>query len=630
MRLFAMTCLAASCLLTGCAFNSPGTPAASPGVAFSGTVHGGQQPIAGARIYLLAPSAAGYGSASTSLLTAGIAGTDSIGGYVLSDANGNFSVTGDYTCTPATQAYLYATGGNPGAGTNAAVGLMTVLGTCPIAGTFALADPLVTINEVSTVAAAYAMAGYATDATHVASSGSTAALQGLRNAFAAAANLTGLRYGNAYTTTPNGNGTVPQAEINTLANIIAACINSTGTQAACTTLLTAAPNTAGTKPTETATAAINIAHRPAVNVATLYNLQPASGAPFMPTLTAAPNDFSLGIVWNISSSGAAFDSSNNLWTLANGILEYSNAGALLSPAAGYPTSGGVPAFGPVLDPTNNIWFTTFSSSPGIINSSITKISNGGNLLSPVGGYIGGGLNQPQALAIDGNGYVWAGNLAQATVSRFTSTGSPVSGSPYPDSIGSVVSLAVDNLNDLWVASANTNNSLYSLSLFNSSGVYVRSSPSSGSAEQSNLSIDASNNIWGTRYSNGSTNLIFKYSYYAVAPTGFPITGNTAVQQCLQTQIDGDGNLWCASDDDSIAEISPTGGAISPTNGYVVPNAFGPEYIAIDGAGNVWTTGNYYSDGTNFYGLTVELIGAAAPVVTPLSLAIQQGKLGSRP
>jgi hypothetical protein len=64
--------------------------------------------------------------------------------YVPTDANGNFSITGDYLCTPDSQVYLYASGGNPGMapGTNnTAIGLIAVLGDCPSTGTFAAVIP---------------------------------------------------------------------------------------------------------------------------------------------------------------------------------------------------------------------------------------------------------------------------------------------------------------------------------------------------------------------------------------------------------------------------------------------------------------------------------------------------------
>ena len=80
-------------------------------------------------------------------------------------------------------------------------------------------------------------------------------------------NLASISDGSALATTPGGNGTVPQAEINTLANILASCINSTGTitgpanPSACYTLFSNAMSngTSGNLPTDTATAAINIA-----------------------------------------------------------------------------------------------------------------------------------------------------------------------------------------------------------------------------------------------------------------------------------------------------------------------------------------------------------------------------------
>ena len=93
------------------------------------------------------------------------------------------------------------------------------------------------VNEVSTVATAYAIAGFATDALHVASSGTALAQTGIANAFANATNMETLQTGVALATTPVGGGTVPQAEINTLADILAACVNTTApSSSACSNL----------------------------------------------------------------------------------------------------------------------------------------------------------------------------------------------------------------------------------------------------------------------------------------------------------------------------------------------------------------------------------------------------------
>ena len=101
--------------LSGCGMSSAGKTGTTgvtvtPALHLSGNVHGGQQPVSGSTIQIYAVGTGGLRSAATPLIAQ----------TVVSDANGNFNVTGDYTCpTPAGQnVYLTATGGNPGAGVN--------------------------------------------------------------------------------------------------------------------------------------------------------------------------------------------------------------------------------------------------------------------------------------------------------------------------------------------------------------------------------------------------------------------------------------------------------------------------------------------------------------------------------
>jgi len=146
-------------LLTGCSLTPTAAPAPEAGLPIVGIVHGGQQPIVGAQVYLFAANTTGYGgpgiAASTSnasssqLLRSGTNTSQSTSGatngdyYVLTDANGQFTISGDYACTPGTQLYIYALGGNPGSGVNSAAGLLAILGNCPSAGNFASAIPFV-------------------------------------------------------------------------------------------------------------------------------------------------------------------------------------------------------------------------------------------------------------------------------------------------------------------------------------------------------------------------------------------------------------------------------------------------------------------------------------------------------
>jgi hypothetical protein len=62
---FALVCT----MLSGCTVKTTAPPVASPGVAITGVVHGGQNPVSGSHVYVYSTSTASYGGASQSLLT---------------------------------------------------------------------------------------------------------------------------------------------------------------------------------------------------------------------------------------------------------------------------------------------------------------------------------------------------------------------------------------------------------------------------------------------------------------------------------------------------------------------------------------------------------------------------------
>ena len=419
-------------LLTGCALNPTATPVASQALAIHGNVHGGQQPIVGAHVYLFAANTSGYagpgiaastGNASISLLSAISTGlSDSIGAYVTTANDGSFTITGDYSCTPNTQVYLYALGGNPGGiGVNASAGLLAALGNCPASGNFVTATPFIWINEVSTIAAAYAMSGFATDATHVSSSGTPLAQQGIANAFANAANLASISTGVALTTTPAGNGTVPQTEINTLANILASCINSAGTitgptnPTPCYTLFNKAESSGstGTAPTDTATAAINIAHNPGSNITALYGI-PAPTIAFAPALTSQPNDFTIGL----KITGAGIDVPENL----------------------------------AVDGSGNIWVVNNINSISELAPSSAPISPSTGGFYGIGGYTG--IEEPYDIAIDTSGIVWISNPNNSYITAVNSSGAQITHSPFSTGSGSRPTyVAIDPSGNIWATNA---------------------------------------------------------------------------------------------------------------------------------------------------------------------------------
>src|SRR5580698_5492236 len=180
-RLFRFSAPALACMvlaLSGCSANFGSSADTSTATSFSikGIVHGGQQPLFGSHVHLLAAGTSGYASAATDVLTLRSLPTDSFGHYVTTDAGGNFSLAGAVNCTATAGndqlLYLYPTEGDPqpgGEGTdptpvpNPAASLLAVVGACSTIGNI----PFVYMNEVTTVAAAYALSGFATDGAHI-------------------------------------------------------------------------------------------------------------------------------------------------------------------------------------------------------------------------------------------------------------------------------------------------------------------------------------------------------------------------------------------------------------------------------------------------------------------------------
>jgi hypothetical protein len=625
MRLNALAAVCVSVALSGCSANyntatTPvtTTPPPTTGVAIHGSVRSGQQSITGAHVYLMAANATGYGNASVSLLSAATAGaSDALGAYVTSDSTGSFSIPADYTCTSSTQLYLYAVGGP-----NSATGLLTALGTCPGAP----ATPLtVVMNEVSTVAAAYAISGFATDATHVSSSGTALAQTGIANAFRNASNLASLSTGVALAATPAGNGTVPQPAINALANMLVACTSSAGpSSAGCATLFsnTLSGGTTGTVPTNTANAAINIAHNPAANVAALSALSNAAPA-FFPNFTGVPSSWTVNLVFTYPGINLpyntgftiAVDASGNVWipnNASDSVTELSSTGTVLSPSPGF-TGGGIKnPIGISIDTSGSVWLVN-TSGP-----SVSRLSSAGVPTSPTTGFTDPALNNPLSLAIDGSGNAWVANDASASLTKLSSAGAVLS-PPTGFNGGGLhhpAAVAIDASGNVWTA--NIANS--TVSEFSASGAAL--SPATGYTGGSlfqpvAIAIDASGNAWLANANGNSTLTELSPSGVPVAANGF---GGGGLSHPIGVAIDGSGNVFAANLAAVFSEFSPSGVAISPTFGYQVGSHF-LNAIAIDGSGNAWISADT---------AIIESIGVATPVVTPLATGVANHTLATRP
>jgi hypothetical protein len=613
--------LVASALLSGCGsfqeqqlapIATPTTPAApvapatTPGSPIQGDVHGGQQPVTGAHIYLFAANPAGYGSSSISMLDPthpGIA-SDAVGGYVLTDKFGSFSISGDYTCTAGQQVYLLALGGNPGlpAGqVNPALALVSAFGACPEGQTnFASTIPYVEMNEVTTVAAAYGLSGFMTDSTHLGYSSTPGALQGIATAFLTVNNLVDPATGVARIQNVPGNGTVPQAEINSLANLLVNCVNSDGT-AGCAQLFSNAPTHDGTPPTDTVSAVLNISHNPGANVPALFAAS-ALTTPFQPTLAAAPNDWSIAITLNADNM--------------------------------------VGPYFPAIDSAGNVWI------PSYVSNTLMEFDPSGKNLSG-NGFTGGGLNLPYSVAIDAHDNAWVVNFGPvnaSTVSKFSASGVSLLSSPIACDTACFFP-AFDAAQNLWISGTERTTVLRSdgsvLKKFTipayDSGIAVNSTGIGWTIGQPNLlfrmglsatlssssefttaasgsdltsiAIDSADNVWYASAKNNALGVSDKNGVLVSPANGY--TGG-GLKGPAQIAIDGSNRVWVANrDGNSLSAFTNTGAAISPTTGYQADGISGPRGLAIDASGNVWLTNFTYNSITEF-------VGIATPSATPIS------------
>ncbi|MBT9333100.1 beta strand repeat-containing protein [Paracidobacterium acidisoli] len=141
--------------VNGTASNGVAFTVGASGPLLTGTVLSSTTPIVKASVQLYAAGTTGYGGSGT-----GNMGPTLLGSAVQSGNDGTFSLTLPATCpaAPGDLLYLVATGGSFGSSgsANNGIALMTALGACSNVS----ASTTVTINEVTTVASAYALAGF--------------------------------------------------------------------------------------------------------------------------------------------------------------------------------------------------------------------------------------------------------------------------------------------------------------------------------------------------------------------------------------------------------------------------------------------------------------------------------------
>lgn len=619
----------------------------------------------------------------------------------ISTWNGSSNITGTSTGLSAT-----ATGYPPN---NPAIINMTALGLCPSSGSFAGHISYIYMNEISTAALAYATAAFGTDAFHIGVNESgtlnktgdpgyvTGSMVQAFNNASLLYDITGSNESTTFageghiarSTTPSGNGTVPQKLIDTLGNILAACVDSATTSSTtatqCSTLFataTANGTTTGTQPTDIATAAFNIAHYPAgINNSSfatkLFNI-PVGNVPFAPNLSSAPNDFSVVIQFTVNAqSGGTSNLINNPEILS---------------------LDGQPAVGTETNPagaSNALWIGSYGAQPLKLFTSGTPdyTSNSGGLAS---------ATRSRSVAIDNSGNAWIMNESTGKLQKFSDTGTlllTVSAptNPYALNYFNGVYAAIDGSGNIYsdyeditqkITSAGVNipytgggagaywsannSSLGSASnftnngYFDSNGLYYTiydtvadaivgggngslcvANPATAACNvtvsgftvgtETNAvtfsSIDGNNTFWSTGYYSDK---LLGYNY--TSKVSYSYTGG-GLNNPSATAIDGAGNIWVANaGNGTISAFTPSGTTLSPTSGFLSGELF-------NSSGQTTTYGTFSSaNGADlvidragdiwvlFSGVNNvdEVIGVATPAVSPTAYATFNGYLGKRP
>jgi hypothetical protein len=622
----------------------------------TGLVMGGNQPIVGATVNLYSMGTTGYGSAGTLLATTTTVGSNATFSFTQNPGTGGAAspVSSTYQCPSSnTQLYIVARGGatqGTGNGTNSAAVLTAAIGECGSASSV-----YVNINEVTSVATMAALQQYFHPASET--FGSPNSPQGtlaLANNVSLIANMVTLSSGTANTSsvqsgTPLGNGTLtPSAisvtvtpeynQINTIANVLADCVNTASSSAsvssACGTLFMNAtpPNPSVTsQPTQsfatkkatkdvllqalyfmltnpTGAAGSTTTNTSGANIAALYTLASAQAA-FQPYYPSAPTDWTIGISYTSkstcnSSVGSAYPGGAETTTTTAAFAE--NIADL------------------AIDASGNVWGVAYNPTD-LFEVSPTGI--------PLTCGLGSGVYKPQTIAIDPAGYVWVANRQSISSNFYLFKWNPATGtsngvdSSWSTGVDEVVGLTIDGSGNVFYSYNYTSGSpsvtYTGVSELPLAGV-AGANPASISANilatgiaatgVTELQVDSSDALWLAEY--GGTGQVVDYIYPNSSGTGYSFK-NIADTDTLSprglaigqtstgtTTVNMAGGTWQSFLAPATAGGTPTVNfeTASGTDiaGLLEPGS--PHSAAVDGAGNIWAdcaeqSGNYVTSST---------------------------------
>ena len=538
------------------------------------------------------------------------------------DATGSFSIT----FPTDGSGYVYYAIASKGSNLE----LMALLGAQPLSS--------VVINEMTTVASAYAMAQFLQ--TH----NVIGVKLPINIAAGMAENLVAASTGTPATIIqlpPNANQTNAWRELGTLSNILASCVQAYA--GACSALFAASPTLTGTVPTTTLQAIFNIARNPAANLASLFALGattqtytpyllgvhgPASISPLQRldawTLAVKFNDTGSPTCPMGGPANPAFDKNGYAWIGNNVVAGTPNSttcNVILKPN-GRPADGsnGTPAspirgggilgagYGMAIDPTGNVWMDDFGWGgaayiPGGVGSpepagAISEFSAAGLPLSPSLGWVGGTL-RPQGIASDQSGNIWIAGYGNSVITVFPNGNSAAALSLPGGTNASAFGIAIASDGAAWVGFTGSSTIMkYKLVGTTITPQFAAIALPSGSNPKG-VAVDSKGNAWVA--GAGSANAVFAFDTNGNSLSGSPYAGG-GMNGPWGVTIDAKDNIWvgtfggkagqplvkygvvelCGA---TVANCPPgatIGSAISPATGFTLPSG-GDQVLLFDGS-----------------------------------------------
>lgn len=473
--------------------------------------------------------------------------------------------------------------------------------------------PHVRVNEMTTVAAAYAMAQFF-NGKEIA--GKPLPLQVAAGMFRNLAAPDRGEVSNVLRRSPNADQTNARRLMATLSNILAGCVRKGGLDG-CVPLFTA------TGAATTLEAAISIAHNPANRVHEIFALG-NDVQPFKPALLAsqgpdAPDElmrldaFTVAVKVNRTSAkpgkescpfagtgNLVFDDKGYAWITNNvvaGTTKSANCFAVLKPdgspadgrngTATSPLSGGGvlgQGFGIGRDPSGNIWAGNFGWGGVNPVGSVSKFSSTGEALSPSPNGFVSNLDRVQGTASDQDGNIWMASYGNNRIQVFPG-GNPNTSYPYySDANTEPFHIMIDDNGAAYVSYTGT--SYLSKFTFAADQITkVDSAPIGTNANPKGIGLDSTGHVWAAA---GAASKVYLFDSN-LDPIGNGYDGGSIVGP-WGLSVDSKDNVWvanfgleqqidlkyrlthlCGTNTANCPDGLDTGDGISPATGYTLPS-----------------------------------------------------------